>query len=198
MDPIAAFDPFQPNLKDLQLKDQDLQAIFLFLKNGSWLPHLTKKQINSLAPLAQKIFFDKNKLAWIRLEDHKYPRTALWLPEFYRKEALCESHDHLFAGHNAQKTYIKLTSSYFWPNMYTHILKHTQTCFWCQQQRTSRAKQPPLAPLPIPEQPNIRIHADLFGSILMLCTKMPMSCSSPTLSQNMRWSLKLTTKRPKQ
>jgi hypothetical protein len=35
MDPIAAFDPFQPNLKELQLKDQDLQAIFLFLKNGS-------------------------------------------------------------------------------------------------------------------------------------------------------------------
>jgi len=28
MDPVAAFDPFQPNLKDLQLKDQDLQAIF--------------------------------------------------------------------------------------------------------------------------------------------------------------------------
>jgi hypothetical protein len=43
LDRIAAFDPFQPNLKELQLQDQDLQAIFfLFLKNGSWLPHLTK------------------------------------------------------------------------------------------------------------------------------------------------------------
>ena len=109
MDPVAAFDPFQPNLKDLQLKDTDLQAIFLYLKNGSWLPHLSKQQIKLLAPLAQKVFFVKNNLAWIRLDDYKYPRTALWLPEFYRKEALCESHDHLFAGHNAaQKTYIKL------------------------------------------------------------------------------------------
>jgi hypothetical protein len=78
-----------------------------------------------LAPLAQKVFFDKNNLAWIHLDDYKYPRTALWLPEFYRKEALCESHDHLFAGHNAaQKTYIKLTTSYFWPNVYSHVLKH--------------------------------------------------------------------------
>jgi len=167
MDPVAAFDPFQPNLKELQLKDTDLQAIFLYLKNGSWLPHLTKQQIKLLAPLAQKVFFDKNNLAWIRLDDYKYPRTALWLPEFYRKEALCESHNHLFAGHNAaQKTYIKLTTSYFWPNAYSHVLKHTQTCLRCQQRKTSRAKQPPLAPLPIPDQPNIRIHADLFGPMV--------------------------------
>jgi hypothetical protein len=85
MDPVAAFDPFQPNLKELQLKDTDLQPIYLFLKNGSWLSHLTKQQIKLLAPLAQKVFFDKNNLAWIRLDDYKYPRTALWLPEFYRK-----------------------------------------------------------------------------------------------------------------
>jgi len=44
-DQVAAFDPFQPNLKELQLKDQDLQAIFIYIKNGSWLPHLTKRQI---------------------------------------------------------------------------------------------------------------------------------------------------------
>jgi len=32
LDPIAAFDPFQPNLKEHQLQDKDLQAVFLFLK----------------------------------------------------------------------------------------------------------------------------------------------------------------------
>ena len=136
-DVIAAFDPFQPNLKELQFQDTDLQAIYLFLKNGQWLPHLTKRQINSLSALSQKVFFDKNKLAWIRLDDYKYPRTALWLPEFYRKEALCESHNQIFAGHNAaQKTYLKLTSSYFWPNVYSHVLQHTQTCFRCQQRKS--------------------------------------------------------------
>ncbi len=41
-DAIAAFNPFQPNLKELQLQDADLQAIFIFLKNGQWLPNLTK------------------------------------------------------------------------------------------------------------------------------------------------------------
>jgi len=54
-----------------------------------------------LKSLAPKVFFDKNKLVWIRLEDHKYPRTALWLPERYRNEAFCETHNSIFAGHNA-------------------------------------------------------------------------------------------------
>jgi transposase InsO family protein len=164
---IAAFDPFQHDLPQLQNQDPDLQAIFQFIKTGNWFPHLSKRQIRTLATLAPKVFFDKNKLAWIRLDDYKYPRTALWLPEFYRKPALCESHDQIFAGHNAaQKSYLKLTSSYFWPNVYTHILKHTQTCLRCQQRKLSRTKKVPLAPLPIPDQPNVRVHADLFGPML--------------------------------
>ncbi len=108
------------------------------------------------------MFFDKNKLAWIRLEDHNYPRTALWLPERYRKEALCETH-----GHNAAlKSYIKLTTSYFWPNVFSHVLNHTQTCLRCQQRKTHKKKNAPLAPLPIPDTPNTRIHADLFGPMM--------------------------------
>jgi Integrase zinc binding domain len=148
---IAAFGPFQHNLPQLQNQDPELQAIFLFIKTGKWFPHLSKREIRMLAPLAPKVFFDKNKLAWIWLEDYKYPRTALWLPEFYRKQALSESHNQIFADHNAaQKSYLKLTTSYFQPNVYTHILKHTQTCLHCQQRKASRAKKVPLAPLPVP------------------------------------------------
>ncbi len=53
MDPVAAFDPFQPNLKELQL----------YLKNGSWLPHLTKQKIKLLAPLAQKSFLRQKQFS---------------------------------------------------------------------------------------------------------------------------------------
>jgi transposase InsO family protein len=164
---IAAFDPFTPDLQLLQRQDQDLQAIFHFLKNNEWPATLTKQAIRNLAMLAPKVFFDKNKLAWIRLEDHNYPRTALWLPERYRKEALCETHDSIFAGHNAAlKSYLKLTTSYFWPTVYSHVLKHTQTCLRCQQRKTGKKKNQPLAPLPIPDTPNTRIHADLFGPMV--------------------------------
>jgi hypothetical protein len=50
--------------------------------------------------------------------------------------------------------------------MYSDILKHTKTCLTCQRRKTSMDKLPPLHPLPTPEQPNIRIHADLFERYL--------------------------------
>jgi hypothetical protein len=78
---VAAFDPFTPDLQMLQRQDQDLQAIFQFLKTNEWPCSISKQTIRNLAPLAPKVFFDKNKLAWIQLEDQKYPCTALWLPE---------------------------------------------------------------------------------------------------------------------
>ncbi len=31
------------------------------------------------------------------------------------------------------KTYIRLTSSFYWPRIYSDILKHTKTCLRCQQ-----------------------------------------------------------------
>ncbi len=156
-----------PDLQMLQRQDQDLQAIFHFLKFNEWPESLTKQKIRVLAALAPKVFFDKIKMAWIRLEDHSYPRTALWLPDRYRKEALCETHDSIFAGHNAAlKSYIKLTTSYFWPNVYSHVLNHTKTCIRCQQRKTAPKKNAPLSPLPIPDSPNTRIHADLFGPMV--------------------------------
>jgi hypothetical protein len=83
------------------------------------------------------------------------------------QEALCETHDSIFAGHNAAlKSYIKLTTSYFWPTVNSHVLKHTQTCLHCQQRKTGKKKNQPLAPLPIPDTPNSRIHADLFGPMV--------------------------------
>jgi hypothetical protein len=36
----------------------------------------------------------------------------------------------------------------------------------CQQCKTAKKKNKPLAPLPIPDTPNSRIHADLFGPMV--------------------------------
>jgi hypothetical protein len=81
--------------------------------------------------------------------------------------ALCKAHNHQFGSHNAAlKTYIWQTSSYNWPRIYSDILKHTKTCPRCQQRKSSMDKPPPFHPLPMPDQPNIRIHEDLFGPML--------------------------------
>jgi len=41
---IAAFDPFTPDLQLLQCLDQDLQAIFHFIKDGTWQESLSKQK----------------------------------------------------------------------------------------------------------------------------------------------------------
>jgi RNase H-like domain found in reverse transcriptase len=87
---IAAFDPFQSDLYELQMQDDDLQILQTFMTKNEWPPNLPKQDQIYFKNLAEKAFQDKNKVVWIRLEDFNYPRTALYLPSRYRKEAMCE------------------------------------------------------------------------------------------------------------
>jgi hypothetical protein len=161
------FDPFQPELLDLQKSDTDLQKMHHFRTKGECPTHVTKADANYLQTLGAKFYQDANKIVWIRLDDYKYPRMALFLPEKFSKMALCEAHNHQFGGHNAAlKTYIRLTSSYYWPRIYSDILKHTKTCLHYQQCKSSMDKPLPLHPVLMPDQPNIQIHADLFRPML--------------------------------
>jgi hypothetical protein len=160
-------DPFQPDLIDLQRADTDLQRMNHFRIHGQWQPDVPKADAKYLQNLAIKLFQDAHNMVWIRLDNYKYPRTALYLPEKYRKMALCEVHNHQFGGHNAAlKTYICISSSYYWPKLWTDNLKHTKTCLRCQQRKKLTDKPLPLHPLTNPDQPNVRIHADLFGPML--------------------------------
>jgi len=111
-DITECFDPFQADLKDLQKENKQLQHMNHFRTHGQWPEGLPKSEANYLQNLAPKLFQDNNGIIWICLDDYKYPRTALFLPEKYRKLALCEAHNHQFGGHNAAlKTYIRISSS---------------------------------------------------------------------------------------
>jgi len=61
---------------------------------------------------------------------------------------------------------MKISSSYYWPGLFKDVKTHVQTCLTCQQRKRSNSKPTPLQPLPIPERPNWRIHADLFRPML--------------------------------
>jgi Integrase zinc binding domain len=159
---IYAFDPFQADLYDLQM--QDIQT---FRNTNQWPQTIPKQDQAYYTAMIEKLFQDKNKLVWVRLNDFIYPRMALYLPTRYRKEDMCEAHDSILGGHNAaHKTYIKISTSYFWPKMRQDIERHQNFCLRCQQRKKSTNKRTPLAPLPIPDLPNLRIHADLFGPML--------------------------------
>jgi hypothetical protein len=109
----AAFDPFQTNLPELQREEPYILNIHHFHKNHQWPAGVSRAEANSLTDLAKRIFHDKDNIMWVRLTDYKYPRTALLLPKKYQKEALCEAHNSIFGGHDANlKTYMKISSSY--------------------------------------------------------------------------------------
>ncbi len=102
-------DPFQPDLKDLQKADQQLQHMNHFQIHGRRPTSVSKSEANYLQNLAPKIFQDTRNIIWIRLDDYKYPRTALFQRGF-QKRALCEAHNNQFGGHNAAlKTYIRIS-----------------------------------------------------------------------------------------
>jgi hypothetical protein len=164
---ISAFDPFQADLYELQMQDETLQAIQTFWNTNQWPQAIPKQDQAYYAAMIDKLFQDKNKVVWVRLNDFKYPRTALYLPTRYLKEAMCEAHDSILGGYNvAHKTYLKISTSYFWRKMRQDIERHHNFCLRCQQRKKSTNKRTPLAPLPIPDRPNLGIHADLFGPML--------------------------------
>jgi hypothetical protein len=56
------FDPFQPELIDLQKADSDLQKMHHFRTKGEWPAHVTKADGNYLQNLAAKLYQDANKI----------------------------------------------------------------------------------------------------------------------------------------
>jgi len=109
---------------------------FAYGWNKQWPSHLSRKNVNQHLELIKKMFHDKEGILWVRLTNYNYPRTALLLPKKYQKEALCKAHNSIFGGHDATlKTYIKITSSYYWPGIYQDVKQHVQTCLTCQQRK---------------------------------------------------------------
>jgi len=162
---VNSVDPFGPDLQQLQLADEQIIKINSFQKEGKWPLNTPKSEQKLLLPLTNSLFLD-SKAVWIRLNNKNYPRTALWLPKIYSKRAICECHGTILSGHNAlKKTYLRITNEYFWPNMKKDIQAHIYSCLQCHVRKKSTAKPTPLQTLPTVDQPNQRVHIDLFGPL---------------------------------
>jgi hypothetical protein len=111
------------------MQDEILQGIQMFRNTNQWPQSIPRQDQAYYTAIIDKLFQDKNKVVWVRLNDFNYLRTALYLPTRYRKEAMCEAHDSILRGHNAaHKTYLKISISYFWPKMRQDIERHQAFC----------------------------------------------------------------------
>jgi hypothetical protein len=165
IDEIAAIDPFTPNLAQEQALDPDIVKLKYFHDFQKWPIGTSKKDIQRIAPLLNKFFARDNQI-WIRLDDFERQRTALYLPHKFRKRALCEGHGAILSGHDAvNKTYLRITDSYYWPGIKVDIADHIKSCLQCQLRKKKAPCPVPLHPLPLTDQPNQRVHVDLFGPL---------------------------------
>jgi hypothetical protein len=73
---MAALDPFQTDLAELQREEPFAQNMLYFAKHNLWPDHLCKFEVNYHADLLKRMFYDKEGILWVRLTDYKYPRTA--------------------------------------------------------------------------------------------------------------------------
>ena len=59
----------------------------------------------------------------------------------------------------------RIKTSWWWPSLKLDVTNHIRRCTGCQKTKKSDTKPAPLAPLPIPDGPNICMHANLFGPL---------------------------------
>jgi hypothetical protein len=92
----------------------------------------------------------------------------LYVPEeaeVMRKKLLEEYHDTPFAGHlGRDKTVAALSEKFWWPSLYSDVVKFVESCHGCQLNKGRRGKLPgKMMPLPTPKYPWQQMTLDLMG-----------------------------------
>jgi hypothetical protein len=102
--------------------------------------------------------------------------SRLIVPKTVRNEVL-QNHDHLdeLAHFGAEKTYLKLSRNYYWPNMLKDIKNYVASCDICQKSKPkTHAPYGYLIPIPIPANPWEKIAMDFIPDLPL--TKKGNNC----------------------
>ncbi|XP_039469438.1 uncharacterized protein LOC120440644 [Oreochromis aureus] len=141
------------NITLLQREDETLKVLFANVTEGG-----TGKWGGK-----EKFIVDKNVLYAVD-GDHQ----RLVIPSSCRPLIMHLAHTLPWAGHlGRQKTYMRVSSRFFWPSMYTDIQKYCRTCPTCQKTCPARkSDRALLLPLPVISTPFRRIAMDIVGPLV--------------------------------
>ena len=152
-----------PNL--LQLQDQDsFCAKIIRIMDGD--KGIIREE-PMLAAMRDK-FTRFNGLLAIHDPIGMFDGRRIVVPRLGRLAVLRAAHDHPLAGHRGvDKTSQTITPRFWWPGISVNISEYIKNCATCQKSKNPKnfSNRMPLAPLPVPSEPNVRIHADLFGPL---------------------------------
>lgn len=126
-------------IRDLQLSDPVIGDIFKLLETGVF-PLKTSAACALLSHHGRDSFDLIDGLVYFKRESGLRSRLPAWrllfVPLPLRSELMHWHHADKFAGHMAtNKTYERLLQRYWWPRMYSHVLKYIQACEVCCKSR---------------------------------------------------------------
>jgi len=111
--------------------------------------------------------FIENDIVWLVLRrPGKRTHTVLLCPQSLRQIVLDVAHCSFTGGHSGkQRTVDRLELAYWWPGITYDVDLHISKCIRCQEIAGRKPVPSPLQSLPICEEPNFRVHMDLFGPL---------------------------------
>jgi len=151
-----------------QLADILLCQVFKYIKFQK-LPD-ERSQAERVKLLASKAILDDGVL-YMYNKVHNVKVLVLCVPKTLQREVIKAYHTHQLTGHKSfDKTLNCIQMKYFWPSMTNDIQAFCKACVSCQLSKTSNThkQKVPLQLPEIPDQPNFRIHSDLFGPLKSL------------------------------
>ena len=93
-------------------------------------------------------------------------RLVLFAPPDIRRIVMLASHSTRTGGHGGvDRTVTRVQLEYWWPGLVQDVRRFVAACVVCRANKTPLPAKAPLNPLPVPTQPNDRVHVDLFGPL---------------------------------
>jgi len=162
---ISALSDESGDLKEAQQSDPFCQDVRRFLKTGE-LPDHTLGYKSKVEKTAKDCFIDAG-LIWMELRrPGRQPRRVLLAPKCLRHMIMDAAHSSWAGGHSGkQRTVDRIELSYYWPGITYDVDTFLSTCVRCQEMAGRKPAPSPLQSLPICEEPNFRVHMDLFGPL---------------------------------
>ena len=153
------------SLLEAQRRDPFIKDVFTHL-NGETVTTNQEQYAKKVKRIAQDSLL-KDGVVFYHLHRKNAPSTmTLLTPECLREKVLREAHTTWDGGHGGeQRTLDRICQNFYWPGMAADVDRFIKKCLRCQEAKGRKPAPAPLKNLPLCEEPNQRVHADLFGPL---------------------------------
>ena len=153
------------SLKTAQKSDPFLQTLRIALSGKNIDSNNQHKDL--VQKVKSQSFVQDDTLMFHFIQKGKTSKELFWIPDSLQFKLINAYHSSKYAGHmGVAKTVDSLREAgYFWTHMPAKIARFIEACPVCLQIRSLSKPSAPLQPLPIPDEPNVRIHMDLIGPL---------------------------------